>query len=298
MSISNANILKRKIEAGSIRQAKASLQNSLVKNLETSIGKVFLDILGVEVRAIVSGSTVTTQKTTIKTMTSNLFGIVSFDDEIGLSGFNTTFVNSIISLLTLGRSEKADPRSVTSSDAAMVRYIINKILTDVFENYQAADDDLVQMSEYETVKAPLTYLLNSKKYALLTIGILDVHKFDIGAIELAIPLTYITKTFPIDALPSDKDRINEWAETMATIVAESPIELDAIVQRMNVPLGKILKFKAGDLLDLTDGSLATLTLDGQTSTGPTTTFTGQLGALKSNKAFKVARIIDEEYRLF
>ena len=298
MSTSSANILKRKIEAGSTRLAKASLQNSLVKNLEKSIGKVYLDFLGVEVLATVSDSAVATQKKTIAAMTSNLFGIVNFDNELGLSGFDKVFINTTISLLTSGKLDQGDARSVTNTDAVMARHVINQILMDVFKNYQDSDQKPIKMSEYEISKAPLTYLLDTIKYALVRIEIRDTDNIDLGTIELAIPLTCITKISEVDSLNATEGEPQKWEETMAAIAKETPLELDTIVQRMNIPIGKILNFKTGDVLDLSDGSLATLSLEAQTSAGPKTIFAGQLGALKNQKAFKISRILDEEHRLF
>lgn len=298
MSNSSANILKRKIEAGSTRQAKDSLQNSLVKNLEKSIGKVFLDLLGTEVHATVSDSAVATQQKTINAMTSNLFSIVNFDNELGLSGFDKVFINATISLLTSGKLDQEKARSVTNTDAVMVCHVINQILMDVFKNYQSSGENPVKMSEYETTKAPLTYLLETVKYALLRIEIQDTDNIDLGTIELAIPLACIAKISEVDSLNASSGEPEIWANTMATIARETPIELDTIVQRMSIPLGKILNFKAGDVLDLTDGSLTTLALEGRTNAGPKTIFSGQLGALKNQKAFKVTHISDKEYRLF
>jgi len=88
-----------------------------------------------------------------------------------------------------------------------------------------------------------------------------------------------------------------WRTSMSQIATDASIELDTIVSRMDVSLGQILDMKKGDLLELDNGSLTNLTLEGRTSKGPKVIFKGHLGALKTNKAFKITRIPDEEYAL-
>ena len=53
-----------------------------------------------------------------------------------------------------------------------------------------------------------------------------------------------------------------------------------------------------DLLDLADGSLTALSLEGRIKSGPQIIFKGHLGPLKTQKAFKITRVPDEDYALF
>jgi len=280
-----------------VRQAKASLQNSLVQNIEKATAKVFLDFLEIEVKAAVSERTINSHTKTIEAMTSRLFGIVNFGDDVGLTGFDAQFINAAITRLAGGTPSVTEERPVTNTDAAMFKLVINKILSQVFDSPEVSQND-VGMQGYELEKAPLMFLLGEKKYALLRVTITDVERAGVGQFELAIPLTCMEKISAMELRNSTLLEHDAWQTAMSQIAVEAPIELDTIVNRMDVSLGKILSMKEGDLLDLANGSLTGLTLEGRTSSGTKTIFKGHLGALKTNKAFKVTRIPDEEYAMF
>ncbi|MHA1128178.1 MAG: FliM/FliN family flagellar motor switch protein [Alphaproteobacteria bacterium] len=297
MSAPNTNILKQKITAAAVRQAKASLQNSLVQNIEKATARVFLDFLEIEVVATVSERTISSHTKTIEAMTSRLFGVVSFDKDVGLTGFDSNFINTAITHLAGGTASPRDERPVTNTDAAIFKLVINKILSQVFDLPEATETD-VGMHGYELEKAPLMFLLAEKKYALVRVTIKDVQDVNLGQFELAIPLTCMEKISAMELHNSTLLEHDTWRTTMSQVAIDAPIELNTIVNRMSVSLGEILGMKKGDLLDLPNGSLTALSLEGRTPNGPKVIFKGHLGALKTHKAFKITRIPDEEYALF
>jgi flagellar motor switch protein FliM len=293
----DTNILRRKIKAAAKRQAKASLQNSLVQNIEKATARVFLDFLEIEVVAAVSERTINSHTKTIEAMTSRLFGIVSFGDDVGLTGFDSQFINTAITHLAGGTARASNERPITNTDAAIFKLVINKILSQVFDLPEVTETD-VGMQGYELEKAPLMFLLAEKKYALLRVAIKDVKGANLGQFELAIPLACMKKISAMELRNSTLLEHDTWSVAMSQVAVDAPIELDTIVNRMDVSLGQILDMKKGDLLDLTNGSLTALSLEGRTPNGPKIIFKGHLGALKTHKAFKITRIPDEEYALF
>ena len=297
MSGTDTNILRRKIKAAAARQAKASLQNSLVQNIEKATTKVFLDLLEIEVVAQVCERTINSHTRTIEEMTSRMFGIVKFGEDVGLTGFDSQFIDTAITHLAGGVSEAGSDRPVTNTDAAIFKLVINKILTQVFDMPDGTLSD-VGMSGYEREKAPLIFLLSEKKYALLRVNINDVEGAGLGQFELAIPLTCMEHIAASEQRNSMSQEHDIWRIAMSKIAIDAPIELDTIVSRMDISLGQILDMKKGDLLDLADGSLTGLALEGRTANGQKTIFKGHLGALKTHKAFKITHIPDEEHTLF
>lgn len=297
MSGPDTNILRRKIKAAATRKAKASLQSSLVQNIEKATAKVFLDFLGIEVAATVAERTISSHSQTIDAMSSILFGIVGFGDEVGLCGFNAQFIDTAITHLAGGSSGASVARPVTKTDAAIFRLIINKILCQVFNQSEVSEAE-VGMQGYELEKAPLMFLLAEKEYALLRVHLSDVENVDLGQVELAIPLTCVEKMSAMETRNFSLLEHDVWRRSMSQIAIDAPIGLNAIVQRMEVSLGRILDMKKGDLLELTGGSLSALSMEGRTASGPKVIFTGHLGALKTQKAFKITRIPDEEHALF
>ena len=294
MSGPDTNILQRKIKAAATRKSKASLQSSLIQNIEKATAKIFLDFLGIEVAAAVADRTISSHSKTIDAMSSILFGIVGFGDEVGLCGFNAQFIDTAITHLAGGSSGASVARPATKTDAALYKLIINKILCQVFNQPEVSEAE-VGMQGYELEKAPLMFLLAEKEYALLRVHISDVENLDLGQFELAIPLTCVEKISAMEARNSTLLEHDVWRISMSQIAIDAPIELNAIVQRMEVSLGQILDMKKGDLLELTDGSLTALSMEGLTASGPKVIFTGHLGALKTQKAFKITRIPDEEH---
>lgn len=297
MSGPDTNILRRKIKAATARQAKASLQNALVQNIEKATTKVFLDFLEIEVVAQVCERTISSHTQTIEAMTSRMFGIVSFGDDVGLTGFDSQFINTAITHLAGGVSGASADRPVTNTDAGIFKLIINKILTQVFDMPEAPQTE-VGMQGYELEKAPLMFLLAEKKYALLRVNIADIEGVGLGRFELAIPLSCMEKISAMEQRNSALQEHDTWYAAMSKIAIDAPIELDTIVSRMDVSLGQILDMKKGDLLDLANGSLTNLSLEGRTLNGAKTIFTGHLGALKTHKAFKITRIPEEDHTLF
>ena len=296
MSGSNTNILRRKIKAAAARQAKASLQNSMIKNIEKATARVFLDFLEIEVVAEVSERTISSHIQTIEAMTSRMFGIVSFGDDVGLTGFDSQFINTTVTHLAGGVRAASGDRPVTNTDAAIFKLVINKILTQVFDIPDVTQSD-VGMQGFEREKAPLLFLLAEKKYALLRVKISDVEGADLGQFELVIPLTCMDEISAMEQRNSTLHEHDTWRAAMSRIAIDAPIELHSIVSRMDVSLGKILDMKKGDMLDLTNCSLTNLSLEGRTPNGPKMIFTGHLGALKTHKAFKITRIPDEEHTM-
>lgn len=297
MSGRYSNILQQKIEAAEARQARASLQNSLVKDIEKATAKVFLDYLNVEITATVSERTISSHTQTIEAMSSILFGIVDFDHEVGLAACDAQFIDTLIIHLAGGAIGENEARAVTRTDAAIFKLVVNKILKQVFELHDIADI-VSRMQNYKLEKAPLVFLLAEKKYALLRVHAHNNESIGMGKFEIVIPLSCIDRISAAEIRNSNQLEHDIWRGFMSEIAIDAPIELKTIVQRMEISLGQVLEMKKGDMLDLTDGSLTDLSLEGQTSSGPKTIFKGHLGALKSQKAFKITRIPNDEYHTF
>lgn len=297
MSEKNTNILRQKIEATATKQASASLQSSLVKNLEKAAAKVFLDYLNVDVTATVSERIINTHTQTIEAMSSILFGIVDFDDVVGLTGCDAQFINTAIIHLAGGTIDPDTSRAVTKTDAAIFELVINKVFMQFFDILDTSDITS-GMRDYKLDKAPLAFLLSETNYAMLRVRISDKQNAEMGQIEVVIPLTCIDRISASEMCDSIQHERNNWQGSMTNIASHAPIELNTIVQRMKASLGDVLNLKTGDLLGLKDGSLKDLSLEAPTTSGQKTVFKGQLGALKSQKAFKIAHIPDYQNTLF
>lgn len=294
------HVIQRKIYAASERLAKASLQNSLVHNIERATSKVFLDMLGMEVAGAVIVSAINSHRNTIENMASVLFGILDLGEDTGLTGFDAQFIDSAVGVLSgAPHNDKVEPsREPTHTDAALVRRIINAILVEIFNAKNApSPDELpvpgITMEGHVVDKAPLMFLLQDQRYARLRISVKGCENTLFGHFELVLPLTCIEKFATDDASGSIEVERQNWLAQMSDAAEHALLEMDSIVQRMPVPLSAILGMKKGDLLELSSGSLANLTLEASTNTGPHVIFHGQLGALKTQKAFRITHTSDD-----
>ena len=291
MSGAKANILERKLAASSNRRAQASLQNSLVQKIEKTTSRVYLDFLKSDVQARVSQQVVDSQVRTIGAMTSALFGTVVFGDDMSLLGFDAQFVDAAITLIAGGTRGAEVDRPITKTDVAIAASIFNRVLSGVFTSFSLGADGPIAISGFETEKAPLAFLLAEKKYALLRIEITDVAQESLGQIELVLPLSCIERISEQEhhALSAKEHKL--WQTTMIDLAHSAPIELDTVIQRMRLPLGEILDLKKGDFLEIPQGSLENLSLEGRGRKTHIIVFRGHLGAQNSRKAFKVTGVI-------
>ena len=295
------HVIQRKIYAASERLAQASLQNSLVHNIERATSKVFLDLLGMEVGAAVIVSAINSHSNTIESMTSVLFGILNLGDDSGLTGFDAQFIDSAVGVLSGAphRDKTGETtREPTHTDAALIRKIINAILVEIFASPNApAPDELpaqhISMEGHVVEKAPLMFLLKDHRYARLRISIQGNGDALFGHFELVLPLACIEKFATYDASGSVEVERQNWQTQMSEAADHAALEMNSIVQQMPVPLSAILGMKKGDLLELSNGTLANLTLEATTNTGPHVVFHGQLGALKTQKAFRITHTPDD-----
>lgn len=294
------HVIQRKIFAASERLAKASLQNSLVHNIERATSKVFLDTLDMEVSAAVVVSAINSHSNTIESMTSVLFGILDLGEDTGLTGFDAQFIDSAVGALSGSQPDNTDEtkRPPTHTDAALVRMVVNAILAEIFASPNAPPTDElpahhITMEGHIIEKAPLMFLLKDRRYARLRIAVKGHKDVLFGHFELVLPLTCIEKFAADDVLGSIETERQNWHAQMAQTADNAPLEMASIVQRMPVPLSAILGMKKGDLLELSSGSLANLTLEASTNTGPHVVFHGQLGALKTQKAFRITHTSDD-----
>ncbi|MEE9453984.1 MAG: hypothetical protein V3V13_06340 [Paracoccaceae bacterium] len=298
----NQNLLKRKIDSAAKRHAKAALQNSLVTDLEKSIAKVFLTLLHDEVSASVCDSSIKSSKNAIEDMGACLFGILDAYGGKGLAGFDLAFINAITALLMGAKNaggKPAEERPISQTDASLSAMVINAILAEAFfgTNPQPQNSPIPPafgMNGHKLVKAPLFYMLFEDKYAFLRIEISNKNNDSYGQIELILPLSCIATFTSNDTNTSAMAEREIWRDTMQTIATISPLEFETVLQHMPIPLGEVLGFKIGDTLDLPDGSLEHLILEAQTQSGPLSVFDGQLGALKTKKAFRVSRRLHDE----
>lgn len=295
-----STIIQRKITIAAERKAKASLQNALVHDIEHATAKVFLNLLHTQITAVVVGSKISSHVDTIDNMRGSLFGILEIGNDVGLAGFDAQFIDTAVSILTgTNPGLELSDRDATQTDAALAKMLINTILTEVFtcaDNAGNTPARSVQMKDHETQKAPLVFLLHKRRYALLSVSIAGPNGDGFGLFELVLPLGCIEKFAAEDAAITNDIPQTSWEDQMINVAENSLLTLTAVVDRIKLPLGEILDLQVGTLLELSCGSLNDLKLEAQTESGTKTLLKGHLGALNTNKAFKITQTTDQIYQ--
>lgn len=78
-----------------------------------------------------------------------------------------------------------------------------------------------------------------------------------------------------------------WADHMRTEVMDLPLRLKAVVPAGSHSVGRVNRFKLGDVLELPADALSKIELRAATSTGEVTVTTGRLGAADWSKAVRL-----------
>lgn len=293
----HAKLLRQKIEHAHARSARASLRESLLGEIRISLGKVFLEHLGIEVKITITDSRIGGNTAIIDRLNTSLFGLLALPGGMGLAGFDRAFIDT--SVLRLSGAADTDPantteRAFTRTDAALAGQVVNLFLTQAFcpaPKGESAEN--FGMKAFEREKAPLPYILDDPQYALLTIQI-ESDKKTIGTLELMLPLDCISAMSETDTPDTAPIEPDIWQVHMADVAEHAPLMLDTVVERMHLPLGRVLSLKPGEMLTLPDASLQHITLEAQSTNGAVKLCDGQLGALKAFKAFRVTHPVPEK----
>lgn len=281
--MADIHILRQKIATSAERQASAALQASLIDEIMHSTSKIFLEMLNTEVTAKISKRMIKSADEIIDAMTTSQYNVLRMRDHNGLVGLNSKFIDTVVNGLTGAPNAAAGDvqRACTPTDIALSAVIYNAILVDVF--YAP-----MELQGKETEKAPLIFLLPEDRYAFLNIEILNGEQTSLGNFELMLPLPCVEAFAAPNASLPDEHQI--WQDHMLLIAEDALLELDSVIQRIPVSLDTILNLKIGDSLDVSDGSLDHLEMAASTLNGQHVIFKGQLGSLKTHKAFRVTSL--------
>lgn len=281
--MSDIHILRQKISISAERLAGAALQPSLIEEIAQSTIRVFLEMLDMEITAKVSNRMVKPAVSVIDAMRTVQYNIVEMHNQTGLVGLSSEFIETAVSGLTGAPSQSGGgvDRPPTPTDTALSGLIFNEMLSHVF-------DTEIEIQGFEIDKAPLIFLLQDDRYASMNIEIFDLEGASLGNLELVLPLPCIESfTAPNTNEP---DHRQLWHNHMHAVAEIAPLELDSVIQRIPVSLDTVLNLKIGDVLDVSEGSLEHLEMAASTPKGQHVIFKGQLGSLKTHKAFRVSSL--------
>lgn len=194
-------------------------------------------------------------------------------DALGLMIISSPILSGMIEMLTLSRlaSDFGDaPRSPTRTDAAMVVDMIDAALTAFAQ--AMAEQGASQWSQPYHYAAfiedprPLHLMLEDGSYRLLRAEVHLEHGTRQGSFTLALPVQadfHLELPAPTpDFFAQDAGLADVFTAELSEQIAAVPTHLDAVLAQITLPLDRILRLQAGEVLALGAAGLDSIQLQG------------------------------------
>ncbi len=222
-------------------------------------------------------------------------------DALGLMIISSPIVSGMIEMLTLSRlsADYGDaPRSPTRTDAAMVVDMIDGALAGFAQTM--AEQGAMEWSQPYHYAAfiedprPLHLMLEDGNYRLLRADVHLEHGARQGAITLAVPdQAALDMAFTIAEVPlfsQDTQASDSFVMEFSDQIAAVPTQLDAVLAQITLPLDRILRLQAGEVLALAGAALDSIQVQG---IGGIAMVAGKLGQQRGMRAI---RLLEAEMR--
>lgn len=209
-------------------------------------------------------------------------------ETLGLCVLSAPLMSGLAEVMTMGRlaHREAALRRPTRIDAAMLAPFVDEVLEQL-EHLLAQDDALVwaggfRFSSFVDEPRPLGLILEDVGYNLLQATLVVEGGARQGELLLLLP------SAGKGARPKrEQDALGDMAFTLALgqQVEHCPVELDAVLSRLRLPLAEVGAWKLGDWLHLPLADLGAVELCPQNA-GPI--LTAHLGQHRGMRALRVA----------
>lgn len=223
-------------------------------------------------------------------------------DALGLMIISSPILSGMVEMLTLSRlaPDHGDgPRSPTRTDAAMVVDMIDAALAN-FAQTMAAQGvmDWAQPYHYAAFiedPRPLHLMLEDGNYHLLRAEVHLEHGARQGTMTLAVP---VQATFQIDfpapemdVFAADTGAQDMFNAEFSDQIAAVPTHLDAVLAQITLPLDRILRLQAGEVLALSGAALDSIQLQGLDGLAMAA------GKLGQQRGMRAIRLLSTEIRV-
>lgn len=227
------------------------------------------------------------------------------EDGLGLMALAPEVLASLIEMQTTGRISRCDvtPRRPTRTDAAMAAPFIDRVLGEL--EVQLADDTAIvwaggfRYASYLEDARPLGLLMEDTGYRVFRFNL----NFGEGAMRqggflLALPAE--GKGIPPARSARSEDRnapeagpgdaTAEWHARLQDAVLNARVQVQAVLDRVSLPLSIVLGLKTGAVVPVSPGALSRLRIEGQ---GRFVVF-GKLGQCQGKLAVRLIVMSNEE----
>lgn len=201
------------------------------------------------------------------------------DGQIGLLSVNADMAGAIGDILTgdLSDTGSATPRPPTATDASLCRGFLNALLRELAD--QAKMPVAFEVAKLEPDPSPHSF--PDIRYISATLSLDFAEGARRGKMTLNLPANSLPdSTNQSVAPPADP----QWLNNLEAAVVASRANLSAVLHRKHLPIGQIMRLKAGDTIDIPASALETLSLE---SAKGGKLVTARLGEYQEMRAAKI-----------
>jgi flagellar motor switch protein FliM len=173
---------------------------------------------------------------------------------------------SLIEMQTLGRlaGQASQPRKPTRIDAAMVAGVVDRALAGLDQSLAEEADRVwaagFRYASYLDEVRPLGLLLEEESYRVLSAEIALGGTDRTGPVILVLPATGRGERPDLPG-GAELDVAPLFTTALAAQVEQAECQLDAVIGRLVLPIGRILALAVGEVLDLPLAGLDAITLE-------------------------------------
>lgn len=225
-------------------------------------------------------------------------------ESLGCMALGPAVLAAVIEHRTIGRVTPAAPlpRRPTRTDAAMSAGLIDRALAEFARALEHGPEGGprgwaagYRYASFLEDPRPLGLLLEDVTYrAFRAEVLLGAQGAKRGHILLALPAVARSRALPArpDAMPGGAGGAEEaaaaaeqaWARALEAAVMASPAQLDAVLDRLSLPLAAVMALRPGALLPLPGAALERLSIEGR---GGRRVAEGRLGQSKGMRAVRL-----------
>lgn len=208
----------------------------------------------------------------------------------GLVTLDTSLLSAVLQALTAGRvsGSGASDRAPTQTDAILAR----RFLTVLVETFAARLEGSpaarwaagFQPRDRVSDPARLPHLMADAVYRGMSVGI-DIAGLRPGALGLILPHDPPGDGRQVADIEAGPDpRVAEWQSALADKVMDSPVPIEAVLHRLELPLADLSRLRPDMLLPLPAQAITAVSLEGADGRR---TGTGRLGRSEGHRAVKI-----------
>ncbi|MCE6962226.1 FliM/FliN family flagellar motor switch protein [Cereibacter sphaeroides] len=190
-------------------------------------------------------------------------------EALGLAALSPPVLSALIEVQTIGRVSAAPTavRKPTRTDAAMVSGFLDRALADLDQQLEAEEDRVwaagFRYASFLDDPRPLGLLLEDCTYRVLVAEVELALGAKTGPLLLALPADGRGERPALpDAEPAGTGAEPSFSAALSEQVLAADCRLDAVLERLTLPLGTLMGWQVGDVVELPKASLERIAFEG------------------------------------